>query len=137
MRTCNLFISHSWNYSDTYDRLVDLLDSRTYFTYRDYSIPQDNPVHAGTDQELMVAIKEKIRHCHVVLIVAGVYSTYSKWIDIEMEVSSNWGKPIIAIEPWGSERTSQPVKEKADEIFGWNTSNIVDAIRRNWYKSLK
>ena len=28
MRQHNLFISHSWNYSDTYDKLVGLLDAK-------------------------------------------------------------------------------------------------------------
>ena len=77
-------------------------------------------------------ISEKIRNCHVVLVMAGVYSTYSKWINVEIEVAKNefqWEKPIIAIEPWGSERTSQHVKNNADLIVGWNTDSIVSAIR--------
>lgn len=40
----NLFISHSWTYSDAYDRLVDLLDNASYFSYRNYSVPKDNPI---------------------------------------------------------------------------------------------
>ena len=32
----NLFISHSWAYGDEYDRLIDLLNSDPYFSYRDY-----------------------------------------------------------------------------------------------------
>jgi hypothetical protein len=39
----------------------------------------------------------------VVLILAGVYATYSKWIDAEIRIAKEYGKPIIAIEPWGSE----------------------------------
>ena len=39
------------------------------------------------------------------------------------------GKTIIAIEPWGSEKTSTVVKNAADKIVKWNTDSIVDAIR--------
>ena len=39
------------------------------------------------------------------------------------------GKTIIAIEPWGSEKTSMTVKNAADKIVKWNTDPIVDAIR--------
>ena len=31
-------------------------------------------------------------------------------------------KKIIAIEPWGAEKTSRTVKEAADVIVGWNTA---------------
>ena len=38
-------------------------------------------------------------------------------------------KSIIAIEPWGSERTSLVVKENADRVVKWNTESVVFAIR--------
>lgn len=38
-------------------------------------------------------------------------------------------KKIIAIELWGSEKTSKTVKTAADVIVGWNTDSIVNAIR--------
>lgn len=131
MKTYNLFISHAWTYSEQYKNLENMLDQKNYFDYNNYSIPKDDPVHTnGTNKELREKITEKIRNCHVILVLAGVYSTYSKWINIEVEVAKiTWRKPIIAIEPWGSERTSQHVKNNADEIVGWNTDSIVDAIR--------
>jgi hypothetical protein len=129
----NLFISHSWTYEQQYNNLVDLLD-QSNLDYKNFSVPKDDPIHTnGTNVELRSAITEKIRNCHVVLVLAGVYSTYSKWINIEIEVakkSFNWKKPVIAIEPWGSERTSQHVRGNADEIVGWNTNSIVSAIKR-------
>lgn len=133
MTTHNLFISHSWDYSDQYDRLVNLLDSRPYFDYKNFSVPECNPIHCCTDKELHDAIYRKISLCHVVLILAGVYSSYSKWIDKEIKIAKEEfyaSKPIIAIQPWGAERTSQKVKDNADIIVGWNTESIVAAIRK-------
>jgi nuclease len=124
-----LFISHSWAYSDTYDRLIHLLDSQK-LNYYNHSIPKNDPVHTnGTDKQLYDAIDAKIRGVSCVLILAGVYSTYSKWIDKEIEIAKRYAKPIIAIEPWGSERTSKKVKENADKIVKWQGSSIVDAIK--------
>jgi len=40
--------------------------------------------------------------CGVVLILAGVYASYSKWIDIEIDLAQDeftFSKPIIAIAP--------------------------------------
>lgn len=131
--TYNLFISHSWAYGDAYEKLINLLESRPYFLYKDYSVPKNDPVHTnGTDKELYMAIKNKISQSHVVLIMAGVYSSYSKWIDKEIKIAKvEFSKPkkIIAIEPWGSEKTSTLVKANADLIVGWNTESIVSAIR--------
>lgn len=134
MKTYNLFISHSWTHSDVYDRLVNLLDERSYFRYSNYSVPKDDPLHtSGTDKALYAAIKNKVSPCSVVLILAGIYSNYSKWIDKEIQIAQtefSTTKPIVAIEPWGSQRTSVKVKNAADEIVGWNTESIVSAIRR-------
>ena len=78
----NLFISHSWSYSNTYESLLNLLNKDSSFVYRNYSVPRNNPIHTnGTYTMLYNAIKEQISHASVVLILAGVYSTYSKWID--------------------------------------------------------
>ena len=63
------------------------------------------------------------------LQAAGVYSTYSKWINIEIELAQSMGKKIIAIEPWGAERTSSKVKSAAHSIVRWNTDSIINAIR--------
>ncbi len=133
MKTYNLFISHSWTYSDAYDKLINLLEARRYFSYRNSSVPKDNPVHTnGTDRQLYRAIRNKISSSSVVLILAGVYATHSKWIDKEIYIAQNefyTRKPIVAIEPWGSEKTSAKVKGSADKIVRWNTKSIVSAIR--------
>ena len=95
-KTYNIFISHSWSYSSAYGELKQLLynraycsyidyavqeddpvhslDNSAYFSYIDYSIPENDPVHTSTDAQLHEAIYNKMRQCHVVLIMAGVYS---------------------------------------------------------------
>lgn len=133
MRTHNLFISHSWNYSDTYEGLVALLRKRPYFRFKNYSVPRNDPVHdADSDYALRQAIRNKMLPCGVVLVLAGVYATYSKWIDIEIDLAQSGfrnPKPIIAVEPRGSQRTSRRVKDAADKVVKWNTGSIVTAIR--------
>ena len=126
----NLFISHSWTYSDQYLKLLNLLNGVSGFTYRNYSVPKDDPIHnAPHDHQLKAAIRNQMQHASCVLVLAGVYSTYSRWIKIELELAREMGKKIIAIEPWGSERTSWIVKVYADEIVKWQGSSIVKAIR--------
>lgn len=128
--TYNLFISHSWTYSDAYEKLVSMLDDASYFDYKNYSVPKNDPIHNAPSTTLLKqAIRAQMAHASCVLILAGVYSSYSKWINIEIELAEEMGKKIIAIEPWAAERTSAIVKNAADEIVGWNTKSIVEAIR--------
>jgi hypothetical protein len=57
-------------------------------------------------------------------VLAGVYSTYSKWINKEIDLAKNGfniPKKIIAIEPWVSDRTSLVVKNNSDKIVKWQT----------------
>ena len=104
MQTYHLFISHSWNYSHAHDNLVRLLGARPDFSFKNFSVPPHNPIMgAQTDRQLEEAIENKIRPCSAVLIMAGMYSTYSKWINKEIEIAKRMGKVIIAIKPFGAE----------------------------------
>lgn len=131
-RTYNLFISHSWAYSSHYDRLVGLLDQAPTFPYRNYSVPRYSPIHTnGTDRELYEAIKEQVRLASCVLIAAGVYASYSKWIDKEIRIASlDYGKPIIGIKPLGNMRVSTKVRAAASELVNWRKASIEAAILR-------
>ena len=130
----NLFISHSWKYSDAYVKLVSLLNNAAYFSYKNYSVESSNPLTIYNkiyyESELKNKLRIQMRTCHVVLILAGVYSSYSEYIQMEIQIAKELNKPILAIEPWASEKTSLVVKNNAKCIVGWNTSSIVDAIRK-------
>jgi len=132
-KTYNLFISHSWTYSDAYANLVDMLDARPYFVYHNHSVPKYDPVHTnGTDKDLRAAIKNKMANCHVILILGGVYATYSKWIREEVDIAKNgfiYPKPILAIKPRGNKQLSTVVANAADEIAAWSSDSIVSKIR--------
>ena len=132
-KTYNLFISHSWSYSENYQSLLKLLENGD-IDYKNYSVPKDDPIHnASNDKELKEAIKQQMQYASVIIVLAGVYSSYSKWIDKEIELAKKGfliPKKIIAVEPWAAEKTSKTVKDAADIIVKWQTSSIVDAIKK-------
>ncbi|MCY3630069.1 MAG: TIR domain-containing protein [Bacteroidota bacterium] len=133
VRIFNLFISHSWSYATNYEQLIALLRNRSYFLFRDYSVPHNDPIHnANTVAELREAIRLKMSSCGVILILAGVYATYSRWINEEIGLAKGGfssPKPIIAIRPRGNERLSTNVQNASDKIVNWNTDSVVGAIR--------
>lgn len=132
MRHYNIFISHSWAYGDAYEKLIKMLDADPRFNYKNYSVPKNDPIHnAPNSTALSKAIQDQMRFCDVIIILAGVYSSYSDWINKEIALAKGFTnpKPILAIEPWASEKTSLVVKKNANKIVGWNTSSIVAGIR--------
>lgn len=131
LKTYRVFISHSWTYGDAYEKLVHFFDEHPNFSWVNYSVPEGDPIHnANNDAQLYAAIKNQIAPVNCVVMLAGVYSSYSKWIDKEVQIAKQvFNKPLIAVEPWASERTSKLVKDNADAIVKWQSKSIVDAIR--------
>lgn len=132
MKQYSIFISHSWAYGDAYDKLIKMLNADSRFNFKDYSVPKNDPIHkAPNSAALSKAIQDQMRFCDVIIILAGVYSSYSDWINKEIALAKGFTnpKPILAIEPWASEKTSSVVKNSANKIVKWNTSSIVAGIR--------
>ena len=59
-----------------------------------------------------------------------MYVNHRKWIQEEIDIAQSYSKPIIGVIPWGQERVPIEVQKIAEEMVGWQTSSIVDAIRR-------
>jgi len=129
-KTYNLFISHAWEYNEEYWRFVKLLNDAPYFNWRNYSVPEHDPLHTRTTKQLEEALRNQIRPVHVVVILSGMYVSYSYWIQKEIDIAIEMGKSILGVAPWGSQRVPKTVQDAAYEIVGWQTSSIVSAIRR-------
>lgn len=133
----NVFISHSWAYSEHYERLAGWVFEEVWSVsgqrihFFDTSVPRDNPIHfAPNDAVLQQAIYERIANSHVLMIPTGMYANHSKWISKEINGAKAYRKPIVAVDPWAQKRTSSIVTEAADESVGWNKQSIINAVWR-------
>jgi hypothetical protein len=131
----SIFISHSWSYSGHYDKLASWIFGEPWtvdgrlLDFTDLSIPEDNPVHdADSASELESAIYQRIVLSDVVVIPMGMYANHSKWIKKEVEGSQRYQVPILAVDPWGAERTSSIVKEAADHEVGWTQKSVIGGV---------
>ncbi len=128
-----IFVSYSWkdlNVSDR-DNIISLLTKKSYFNFMDYSVDYTSPL-TGSNYQVWAGIEARIKAANIVLVTAGVYTTYSESMKREIELAKKYNKPIIGVRPYGSERISSIVYEHANEIVNHNANSIVDAIRRNW-----
>lgn len=128
-----LFISHAWKYGEEYSRLITLLNNAPNFSYYNYSAPEDKPLIdpsiPGSQRALAQAITNKIRPAQIVVVLSGMYEAYHSWMQYEVDQAYLMGKPILAISPWGNQRTPAHITQRANKIVNWNTSSIVSAIR--------
>lgn len=130
LKNYRLMISHSWNYSQQYNTIVSWLESTTYFKWSNHSISADNPVDSTTKSALRTKLTNQIRGCNAIIIVSGMYTVYSEWIDYEINEAVRMGKPIIGILPWGSERTPKKISDNATTLVRWNSASLIEAVRK-------
>ncbi|PEJ57975.1 nuclease [Bacillus sp. AFS002410] len=133
LKTYDLFISHVWRKEENseYYRLVNLLQSTNNLKMRNYSVPEHDPLGTKTNKELLEALNRQIKSVNCVLVVSGMYVNHRRWIQEEIKIAQSYNKPIIGIVPWGQERIPQEVQNIAKEMVGWQTSSIVEAIRKH------
>jgi len=132
-----VFISHSWRYSQHYETLADWIFGYKYrygqasVVFRNFSIPADDPVHdVRLDRDLQAAIYRKIARSHVVVIPTGMYTAYSRWIIKELDGADEQLKPILAVTLRGAQRRSLEVVNRANHEVGWTRAGVVDNIWR-------
>lgn len=129
LRQYDVFISHAWKYNDQYYHLTELLEGYPYFNFRNYSVPEHDPIVFTTTGDLYKQLDEQIKQSSVVLLIAGKYVKYRKWIQEEINLAKKYNKPIIAVRPWGADMLPSEAETKADVIVNWQASSIVSAIR--------
>lgn len=132
-RTYNVFISHSWQYIGDLKNLRDLLKKRGYFNVELEEATPDEPINSENAEYIKRRLREKIKNSDVVLGIAGVYASYSDWMEWELDTALYNDIPIVGVIPRGQQRISKVVSSRAKEIIGWNTESIVNAIRK-WAK---
>lgn len=132
-KTYNVFISHSWAHIDDLKNLRNLLEARGYFNVEFEEVAPDDPIDSENAEYIKNRLREKIKNSDIVLGIAGVYSTYSEWIEWELDTAIKNDIPIVGVIPRGQERISTIVSSRAKEVVRWNTESIVEAIRK-WAK---
>ena len=132
LKIYDLFLSHVWRSSQNgeYYRLARLLENTTYLRWRNYSVPQHDPLGTKTDAQLRRALDRQIARVNCFLVIAGMYVNHRKWIQQELEIAERYAKPVIAVSPWGQQRISLAVQSAAKEIVGWRAASVVAAVRR-------
>ena len=131
----HIFISHAWKYNEDYNKVVSWLNEAQkdgILTWSNYSVPSHDPlIDPNTivgKNRLKALIDNQIRPASKILVLSGMYSAYSDWIEYEVKKSVELKKYIIGIKPWGQERIPMIIQNNSNTIVGWNKSSVISAI---------
>lgn len=133
--TVQVFISHSWSYSEHYDKLAEWVFKKEWnfkeipIRFIDMSIPKNDPIHNAPNAEaLRLAIFRKIQNSHIVIIPTGMYANHSYWIHKEITGAKHYTRPILAVNPWGQEKKSSLVIDNSAANVGWTKDSVVGGV---------
>ena len=95
------------------------------------SIPNHAAKETKNDSELELMIRNNIKNSSIFLVIGGMYVAQSnrKWISKEIEIAKNYGKYMIVIKPRGNQNMPKILQENANEIVGWSSKSIINAIK--------
>ncbi|MEG3759935.1 TIR domain-containing protein [Pseudoalteromonas carrageenovora] len=124
-----IFISHSWQYTDTLEALRNLINARGYFSATYEESTRDKPINSDDEGYVKRRLSHKIANSDVILALAGVYASHSSWMQWELDKAIELGIPVIGVIPRGQDRISTIVSTRSVVDIKWNTESIVSAIR--------
>ena len=124
-----IFISHSWQYSDTLEALRNLINARSNFSATYEESTKDKPINSENEGYVKTRLAQKIGNSNIILALAGIYASHSSWMEWELDKAINLGIPIIGVIPRGQERISTIVSSRSIIDVRWNTESIITAIR--------
>jgi len=134
----NVYISQSWKYENTYDKLRNLLKSnkKNREFIKSYFLSNSSINITDSDNlELKNEIMNQMNNAECVLIYDSGIEKYSKIVEMEISVAKKRfanPKKVIVVLPRGAKAISPNLDKKADDIVRWNSSSISNSMKCLW-----
>lgn len=133
MTTHSIFLSHSWVEQDGVERITSLMETYRLktegFGYEYYSVSKDDPAQfLPSNKALALSIENQMKSCSCLVILAGVFDEFKRWINLELDAAKKLGIPVILVEAVDPKHTSHKEKRAAAEIVKWDAMQLGDAI---------
>lgn len=123
-----IFATHGWVKDDDYLRLFEYLESNENFFYENVCDPDNSPENETVAQR-RTRVLEAMKRAEVLVALSGGYEAHQQWLDFEVQAARAHNVPIVVVEPFGPKDAPDEVKRRAEQIVGWNSRSIEDAIR--------
>lgn len=132
----NIFVSHHHKDDASVDALSSMLSGKNY-QLRNSSI-RVNPDNQNrldqknvSDNIIERLLRMKMRWASQVIVIIGNETNTRPWVDWEIKIAHQLGKPIIGVYENGlKEKVDLPenLKKYATSIIGWRADSVIEAL---------
>jgi len=131
LKNRKIFISHAWQQSEHYWKIVEWFTEEPNFYWSNCSVPSHDKLPDKTAKGLSEGMTRQIAIAQVVIILGGMDAAHSNWIDYEITEAKRMIKTIIGVAPWGQEKIPLNVQNASVcPIVRWNSASIIQAVRQ-------
>lgn len=132
----NVFVSHHHKDDASVDGLTNILSGRGY-RIRNSSIrvKAENQTRLDqkkvSDKAIERLLRMKMRWASQVIVIIGKETHTRPWVNWEIKVAHQLGKPIIGVYENGlKDKVELPenLKNHATSIVGWRAESVIDAL---------
>lgn len=128
LRTYRVFISHCWEYSADYHRLVEWLDSEPRFRWRNLSVPEEGAL--PEDKRFESRLRKRLGDSDLLLVIVGMEIAHRYWMKWEIKWARIRGIPIVGVMLHGAQRVPRVLTESRCPTVGWRRDSVIGAIRQ-------
>lgn len=135
----NVFVSHHHKDDSSVDGLANMLSGRNY-QLRNSSI-RVKPENQNrldqkkiSDKTIERLLRMKMRWASQVIVIIGKETHMRPWVNWEIKVAHQLGKPIIGVYENGlKEKVELPenLKKYATSIVGWRSESVISVMEGN------
>ena len=137
--TKNVFVSHHHKDDTSVDGLTSMLSGKGY-NLRNSSIRvnQNNQKRLDqnkvSDRTIARLLRMKMRWAGQVIVIIGKKTYQRNWVNWEIKVAHQLGKPIIGIYENGLKdkvKIPENLKKYTTSIVGWRSDSVIDVLKGN------
>lgn len=125
-----VYAVHGWHRDDDYVRLFEYMESADNFFYKACSDPDARSAEGDGTAARRTLITESLKNAECVLCSAGTWERFNDWARFTVEKARELDLPVVALEHFGPRDMDIRLKGHAEEVVGWDSRSIVDAVRR-------
>lgn len=130
----DLFITHAWRFHDDWNRMAEMMDAAPGIVWRNFSLPWHDPAMDPRTEVggkfIRSFLETQIIPVKCVVFLAGVYEVNStrRWLDLELEMARQHGKPVLALPALDATEVPEEVAALCDASSTWDIGSILGAI---------
>lgn len=132
----NIFISHHHKDDASVDGLINMVSGKGYnFRNSSIRVKPENQTRLDkkmvSDRTIARILRMKIRWAGQVIVVIGKETHQRPWVNWEIKVAHQLGKPIIGVYENGLKdqvEIPENLKKYATSIVGWRSESVIAAL---------